>query len=135
MPVKKRGKQHMQSKEFIKKQVKSFVSATNPEQYLELAESEHSLIILDVPIKDYMLAEIARLVEDNNARIVRMEAFPLEDGISLLVSLKMDVTDISSVLRSFERFNYNVVYYFMREGEMNESYEDRLKELMLYLDM
>lgn len=125
----------MQSKEFIKNQVKSFVSATNPEEYLEFAEQEHSLIILDVPIKDYTLTEIARLVEDNNARIIRMEAFPLEDGISLLVSLKMDVSDISAVLRSFERFSYNIVYYFMREGEMDESYEDRLKELMLYLDM
>ena len=125
----------MQSKEFIKKQIKSFVSATNPEEYLELAEQEHSLIILDVPIKDYTLAEIARLVEDNNARIVRMEAFPLEDGISLLVSLKMDITDISAVLRSFERFSYNVVYYFMREGEINQTHEDRLKELMHYLDM
>ena len=125
----------MQSKEFIKDQVKSFVSATNPEEYLEFAEQEHSLIILDVPIKDYTLTEIARLVEDNNARIIRMEAFPLEDGISLLVSLKMDVSDISAVLRSFERFSYNIVYYFMREGEMDESYEDRLKELMLYLDM
>ncbi len=125
----------MQSKEFIKKQIKRFVSATNPEEYLELAEQEHSLIILDVPIKDYTLAEIARLVEDNNARIVRMEAFPLEDGISLLVSLKMDITDISAVLRSFERFSYNVVYYFMREGKMNQTHEDRLKELMHYLDM
>ena len=125
----------MQSKEFIKNQVKSFVSATNPEEYLEFAEQEHSLIILDVPIKDYTLTEIARLVEDNKDRIIRMEAFPLEDGISLLVSLKMDVSDISAVLRSFERFSYNIVYYFMREGEMDESYEDRLKELMLYLDM
>ena len=134
-PLRKEKKEHMQSKEFIKNQVKIFVSATNPEEYLELAEQEHSLIILDVPIKDYTLTEIARLVEDNNARVVRMETFPLEDGISLLVSLKMDVTDITAVLRSFERFSYNVVYYFMREGEMNESYEDRLKELMLYLDM
>lgn len=125
----------MQSKEFIKQQVKSFVSATNPEEYLELAEHEHSLIIIDVPTKDYTLAEIARLVEDNNARIVRMEAIPLENGLSLLVSLKMDVADISAVLRSFERFSYNVVYYFMREGEMNETYEDRLKELMHYLDI
>ena len=125
----------MQSKEFIKKQIESFVTASNPEQYLELAENEHSLIILDVAIKDYTLSEIARLVEDNNARIVRLETLPLEGGISLLVSLKMDVIDISAVLRSFERYNYNVVYYFMRKGEMNETYEDRLKELMHYLDI
>lgn len=125
----------MQSKEFIKKQIKSFVSITNPEEFLELAEYEHSMIILDVAIKDYTLSEIARLVEDNNARIVRLETLPLQDGISLLVSLKMDILDISPVLRSFERFSYKVVYYFMREGEMNDTYEDRLKELMHYLDM
>lgn len=125
----------MQSKEFIKKQVKSYVSATTPQEYLELAEQEHSLIILDVPIKDYTLAEIARLVEDNNARIIRLETVPLQDGLSLLVSLKMDVTDITAVLRSFERYSYNVIYSYMREGEMNETYEDRLKELMHYLDM
>ncbi len=125
----------MQSKEFIKKQIKSFVSATNPEEFLELAEHQHSLIILDVPIKDYTLTEIARLVEDNNARIVRLEAFALNDGSSLLVSLKIDVADISAILRSFERFSYNVVYYFMKEDKINESYEDRLNELMHYLDM
>ena len=125
----------MHSKEFIKRQIKSFVSATSPEEFLELAESEYSLIILDVAIKDYTLSEIARLVEDNNARIVRLETLPLEGGMSILVSLKIDVTDISAVLRSFERYSYNVVYYFMRDGEMNETYEDRLKELMHYLDI
>ncbi len=125
----------MHSKEFIKRQIKSFVSATSPEEFLELAESEYSLIILDVAVKDYTLSEIARLVEDNNARIVRLETLPLEGGVSILVSLKIDVTDISAVLRSFERYSYNVAYYFMRDGEMNETYEDRLKELMHYLDI
>ena len=125
----------MQSKEFIKKQIKSFVSVTNNEEYLEFAGYENSLIILDVAIKDYTLSEIARLVEDNNARIVKLETLPLEGGLSLLVSLKMDVIDISAVLRSFERYSYNVVYYFMRKGEMNETYEDRLNELMHYLDI
>ena len=86
-------------------------------------------------VKDYTLSEIARLVEDNNARIVRLETLPLEDGMSLLVSLKIDVVDISPVLRSFERYSYDIVYYFMREGDMNEVYKDRLNELMHYLDI
>ena len=125
----------MQSKEFIKKQIKSYVSPPNPEDFSELADHEQSLIILDVPIKDYTLVEIARLVEDNNAKIIRLESLPLNDGLSLLISLKMDIIDISAVLRSFERFSYNVIYYFMKEGKINENYEDRLKELMHYLDM
>ena len=125
----------MQSKEFIKKQLSSLISGASPKDYMESPANEHSLIILDVAIMDYTLSEIARLVEDNNARIVRLETLPLEDGLSLLVSLKIDVKDISAVLRSFERFSYKVIYYFMREGEMNETYEDRLNELMHYLDI
>ncbi|MDD2474457.1 MAG: hypothetical protein PHI32_00945 [Dysgonamonadaceae bacterium] len=125
----------MQSKEFIKDQVKSFATKLTPEQFLELTEHEYSLVVLDVPIKDYTLTEIARLVEDNNVRIFRVEVIPSKDGLSLLVSLKMDVSDVSAVLRSFERFNYNVIYYFMKEGDINDTYDDRLNELLHYLDM
>ncbi len=125
----------MQSKEFIKKQVKNFASSIIPEQFLEITESENSLVILDVPVKDYTLTEIAKLVEDNNARITRLEVLPNNDGLSFLVSLKIDVSDLSAVLRSFERFNYNVVYHFMKEGEINDTHDDRLKELLHYLDM
>lgn len=125
----------MQSKEFIKKQVKNFASSITPEQFLEITESENSLVILDVPVKDYTLTEIAKLVEDNNARITRLEVLPNNDGLSFLVSLKIDVSDLSAILRSFERFNYNVVYHFMKEGEINDTHDDRLKELLHYLDM
>ncbi|MGV8962142.1 MAG: hypothetical protein ACOH2V_02030 [Candidatus Saccharimonadaceae bacterium] len=125
----------MQTKEFIKKQIKSFASAITPEQFLELTDHEYSLIVLDVPIADYTLTEIARLVEDNNARIIRLEVLPAKDELGLFVSLKLNVGNISAVLRSFERFNYNVVYYFMKEEELNDTYEDRLKELLHYLEM
>ncbi len=125
----------MRTKEFIKKQVKMFAASITPEQFMELTEHEYSLIVLEVPIKDYTLSEIARLVEDNNARIIRFEILPLRDGLTMLVSMKIDIIDISAVLRSFERFNYTIIYYFMKETEMNDTHEDRLKELLHYLDM
>ncbi|HUI33860.1 MAG: hypothetical protein PHO84_00055 [Dysgonamonadaceae bacterium] len=125
----------MQTKEFIKQQVKKFAAGITPEQFMELTEQEHSLIVLEVPINDYTLSEIARLVEDNNARVIRLEVLPSKDGLSLLVSLKLDIIDISAVLRSFERYSYNIIYYFMREGDISDTYEDRLKELLHYLDM
>lgn len=134
LSIKRRGK-IMQSNEFIKKQLKNLMSGADPEDCFELDANENSLIILEVGIKDYTLSEIARLVEDNNAKIVRLETLPLVGGEKLLVSLKVDVIDISPVLRSFERYSYDIVYYFMREGEMNEIYKDRLNELMHYLDI
>jgi len=60
---------------------------------------------------------------------------PISGGSLLLISLKLDVDDLTAVLRSFERFSYNVLYYFMREGEVTDTQKERLDELMYYLDM
>lgn len=125
----------MSSKEFIKKQVEKFSSSLTPEQFTELSESENSLIILEVSAKDYTLTEIARLIESNNAHVLSLAVMPLTDGSSLLISIKLDVSDLTPVLRSFERFDYKVIYYYMKEGEINDEQRDRLNELLYYLDM
>lgn len=125
----------MSTKEFIKEQVEKFSSSFTPGQFTELSKTENSLIILEVPLKDYTLTEIARIVESNNAHIMSLIVMPISGGEFLLVSLKLDMDDVTVLLRSFERFNYNVVYYFMKEGEVTDTQKERLDELMYYLEM
>ncbi|CEA16321.1 MAG TPA: hypothetical protein GXZ44_09350 [Fermentimonas caenicola] len=125
----------MSTKEFIKKQVENFSKPLTPEQFSELSEAENSLIILEMPIKDYTLTEIARIVESNNAHVISLSTLPISGGSELLVSLKLDISDLTTILRSFERFNYNVTYFFMKEGEVTDKQKERLDELMYYLDM
>jgi hypothetical protein len=125
----------MSAKEFIKNQVERFNSRFTPEQFTELSEAENSLIILEIPLKDYTLTEIARIVESNNAHVMALSVMPISGGSLLLISLKLDLDDLTAVLRSFERFNYNVLYYFMREGEVTDTQQERLDELMYYLEM
>jgi hypothetical protein len=125
----------MSTKEFIINQVEKFLKPLTPEEFTELSEAENSLIIIEIPLKDYMLTEIARIVESNNAHILTLSVLPISGGLELLVSLKLDISDLTTVLRSFERFNYNVVYYYMKEGEITDSQKERLDELMYYLEM
>ena len=125
----------MSTKEFIQNQVEKFLKPFTPEQFTELSETEISLIILEIPLKDYLLTEIARIVESNNAHVLSLLVLPISGGSELLVSLKLDISDLTSVLRSFERFNYNVVYYYMKEGDITDLHKERLDELMYYLDM
>jgi len=125
----------MSTKEFIKEQVEKFSSSFTPGQFTELSRTENSLIILEVPLKDYTLTEIARIVESNNANITALSVMPISGGEFLLISLKLDIDDVTVLLRSFERFNYNVVYYFMKEGEVTDKQKERLDELMYYLEM
>ena len=125
----------MSTKEFIKNQVERFTSPITPEQFTELSESENSILILEVPLKDYTLTEIARIVEGNNVRVMALSVLPISGGEELLVSLKLDVNDLTVLLRSFERFNYRVIYYFSREGEVTDTQKERLAELLYYLEM
>lgn len=125
----------MSTKEFIKNQVEKLLKPSTPEQFTEISENENSLIILEIPLKDYLLTEIARIVESNNAHIIALSVFPISGNSELLVSLKLNISDLSTVLRSFERFNYNVVYYYMKEGEVTDIQKERLDELLYYLDM
>ncbi|MDD2513010.1 MAG: hypothetical protein PHH64_03930 [Proteiniphilum sp.] len=125
----------MPDKEIIKNQVEWFTSPLTPEQFTELSETENSLIILEIPLRDYTLTEIARIVESNNAHVMALSVIPVSAGERLMVSLKLDVDDLTSVLRSFERFNYRVVYSYMKEGEVTDRQKERLDELMYYLEM
>ena len=125
----------MSTKEFLKEQVENFSSSFTPGQFTELSKRENSLIILEVPSKDYTLTEIARIVESNNVHIMALNVMPISGGEFLLLSLKLDIDDVTVLLRSFERFNYNVVYYFMKEGEVTDKQKERLDELLFYLDM
>ncbi|MDD2244787.1 MAG: hypothetical protein VB024_11985 [Dysgonamonadaceae bacterium] len=125
----------MSTKDFVKKQIDRFNSQLTEQQFLELTETENSLIILEVPFQDYSLTEIARLIESNSAHVLNLAVLPIAGGSTLLISIKLDVSDLSLVLRSFERNNLEVVYYFMREGDINDTQKDRLNELMYYLNM
>jgi hypothetical protein len=125
----------MSTKDFIKRQVEKYTSPLTPEQFTELSESENSILILEIPLKDYSLTEIARIVESNYAHVMALNLLPVSGGSVLLLSLKLDVTDLSPLLQSFERFNYNVVYYFSREGEVTDTQKERLAELIYYLEM
>jgi len=81
----------MSTKEFIKEQVEKFSSSFTPGQFTELSRTENSLIILEVPLKDYTLTEIARIVESNNAHITALSVMPISGGEFLLISLKLDM--------------------------------------------
>ena len=65
----------MSTKEFIKRQVESTRLLT-PEQFTEL-ESENSILILEIPLKDYSLTEIARIVESHYVHVMALDLLPV----------------------------------------------------------
>ncbi|MDO5522579.1 MAG: hypothetical protein Q4G48_00870 [Bacteroidia bacterium] len=122
-------------KDFIKRQIEKQSVSFTVENFLGLSDTENSLIIIEIPLTDYTLTDIARIVESNNARAMNLFVLPVADGNTLMISIKLNLLDISPVLMSFERFNYKVLYYQMKEGAVTDTHKERLNELLYYLEM
>ena len=122
-------------KEFIEQQIEKQSLSFTREDFLGLSDTENSLVLLDIALSDYTLTDIARIVESNNAHVMNLFVWPVADGNNLLISVKLNLLDPSPVLMSFERFNYKVVCYRMKEGVVTDTHKARLDELLYYLEM
>jgi CBS domain-containing protein len=99
------------------------------------AESPGSVIVLALLPQDYVLSDIARLVEANNAHVLNLLSDTDKDTGRLNVTIRIDLEDATPVIRSFERFNYTVLYHYMKGGMIDESLQERMDELIYYMTM
>ena len=49
--------------------------------------------------------------------------------------IKIDLEDVSPLIRSFERFNYTVLYYVMEKGIVDDLLQQRMEELVRYMNI
>lgn len=92
------------------------------------------LIILQSQKHDYVLSEIARIVECENAQILSFTTNVQPNG-TILITLKINTENISSILKSFERYGYNIRSYFTTDDDEQEAFRKRLDELLYYLEI
>jgi len=92
-----------------------------------------SIITLEVSLRDYSLAEIAKMVESDDAKILASYITSHTDSNKLEVTLKINKTDISRILHTFERFNYTVTASY-NESEYHKDLKDRYDEFMRFLN-
>lgn len=99
------------------------------------AEASGSVFVLEVMPQDYSLTDIARIIESNNAHILNLLSYTDKGTGRLHLIIKIDLEDVSPVIRSFERFNYTVLYYFMEKGFVDDLLQQRMEELVRYMNI
>jgi acetoin utilization protein AcuB len=93
------------------------------------------IIVLEVLERDYSLTQIAQIVESNNIRVLSMYITSPPESTKLEVTLKVNSEDLSSVIRTFERYNYNVNTWVSTDDSMDRFYSERLDMLIKYLNI
>jgi hypothetical protein len=99
------------------------------------ASTPGAIILLEMEPYNYALSDIARITEQNNARVINLFTFPSEETHLLQVMLKVDQEDAANLIRSFERYNYRVVNHYHHATLTDEQVRLRIEELLYYLEM
>lgn len=92
------------------------------------------IIVLEMVRQDYSLAQLARIVESENAVILSSYVQTFNDSPRIEVTLKINKQNILNILASFERFDFIVKATF-NETEYFDSLRERYDSLISYLNV
>lgn len=93
-----------------------------------------ALIILEMPRHDYAPGELNRLVESNDAMILQMNTWEDPTTGHLQVILRLNREEVSDVIATFQRYEYQVVFHYGDEAYDN-ALQHNLDHLMNYLNI
>lgn len=97
-------------------------------------EDGGSIVVLEMNQSDYSLHQIARIVEENNARILSAYSRNMPDSMRTEVTLKINKEDVSSILRSFERYDYFVRTSY-QDTTLHDDLRSRYEGLMRFINL
>ena len=93
------------------------------------------LIVLDILQNDYSLSQIAQIIESNDAKIMALYISSHPESTRMEVTIKLNTNNLMPVIRTFERFQYEVTAWHGDEDDMDNFYSDRFDSFMRYLDI
>ncbi|HEX5026857.1 MAG TPA: CBS domain-containing protein [Agriterribacter sp.] len=97
-------------------------------------EEQGAMIILEMEKNEFSASELNRLVESNDAYITQFNSF-LDPATQLLtITLRINKAEISDIVATLQRHEYNVKSYYGDELFQNEL-ESNFVHLMNYLNI
>lgn len=105
----------------------------NASEFMSLNEPG-ALIVLEMESKSYSFTEINRIVESNDAQITQLNTFTDPETGTTQVTIRVGKLEVSDILSTFQRYEYNVKYYFgeeLYENELRTNYDNLMNYLKI----
>jgi acetoin utilization protein AcuB len=114
------------------------VTRSGLEDYLAMVHgvrANGSILVLSMNERDYSLHELSRIIESNGAKILAMFSDVKEDDpYTILITLKLNLIDLSRVIAALQRYDYTIVFTFHKE-EFESREKERLEHLLRFLEI
>ena len=92
------------------------------------------IIVMEMERSQFAISEISRIVESNDATILHLNTTVQPDTGLLTVTLHLNKKEIAAIVSTFERYQFDVIYYFGDQKFENEAHTN-YRHLMNYLDI
>lgn len=92
------------------------------------------IIVLEISNRNNSLAHMAQIVEADNAQILSSYVSSYPDSTRLEITLKINKTELSGIIASFERYDYQVKAVF-NNTQNDDGSVDRFNSFMNYLNV
>ena len=86
-----------------------------------------ALIVLEMEGKAYSFSEINKIIESNDAQITQLNSYTDPETGIIQVTIRINKLEVSDIISTFQRYEYNVKYYFgeeMYENELRTNYDN-----------
>lgn len=94
------------------------------------------IIVLEVSDINYSLTQISQIVEGNDAKILSLYIHkPSPASRELDITLKVNKVDLSGILQTFARYDYEIKATYMDESQIKDFYDDRYDLFMKYINL
>ena len=92
------------------------------------------IIVLEMEKVSFSFTEISKLVETNDAQIIQLNTYSDAPSGNFYITLRINKAEISDIVATFQRYEYQVKYGFgeeLYENELRNNYD----HLMNYLNI
>ena len=101
---------------------------------MPLANNPGGVIELELNYNDYSLEAIARIIEENNTKILGTFITSHPDSTKIKLTIKVNTVDIRAIVSSLQRHEYSITY-FEDSGDFNDDLKDRFDSFMNFLNL
>lgn len=101
---------------------------------MPVANNPGGIIVIELNQNDYSLEAIARIIEENNTKILGTFITAHTDSTKMQLTIKVNKVDIKAIVASLQRHEFNVTF-FEDNNESNDDLRDRFDSFMNYLNI
>lgn len=98
-------------------------------------DTKGAIIVLEMNMCDYSCSQITQLIESENCKILNLYLKPKKSSTLVNLSVKINITDTTKVVKSLERHNYQIISSYSYTNSEESALTEKLDEFLNYLNI